>query len=349
MKPAITRRAFAAMAAAPAAFAAARPIRVAVVGTGHGHALAKIRALRSMPEYELAGVCRPDPAETATHEVLRDVRWLSLDQIEGDASIELVAIESADFDANLDYAERFVRAGRFLHFDKPPGADMRRFRALLAEAAKRRRVVQMGYQWRYHAAMQTAIEASRQGWLGRIYRFRAAIDKLVGPEERRQLARHRGGLMFSEGCHLIDRAIDVLGKPVRAAGFLRHDPTIADDLADNTIAILEYPWALAEVSIGGFHERGGAYRFLEIQGTNGFARVQRYGYPAQLTVDLAKPAGPYKAGLQTTEVQAPAGLPYTPDFSEMAAIIRGSGRPAYSPEHDLIVHQTLLQVCGMLS
>ena len=155
--------------------------------------------------------------------------------------------------------------------------------------------------------------------------------------------------MFSEGCHLIDRAIDVLGKPVRATGFLRHDPTISDDLADNTFAILEYPWALAEISMAGFHERGSAYRFLEIQGTNGFARVQPYALPSRLTVDLAKPAGPYRGGAQTIEVAAPPGLPYTPDFRDMAAIIREGAQPGFSPHHDLMVHETLLRVCGMLT
>jgi predicted dehydrogenase len=349
----LTRRAFSAMAAAPLANALSSRIRTAVVGTGHGHALSKIRALRSMPEYELAGVCRPDPNDPPRNpekvEALRGVQWLSIEQVLEDASIEMVAIESADFDRNLEYAERFVRAGRFVHFDKPPGEDLARLRTLLGEAAKRKRVVQMGYQWRYHPAMQAAVEAARKGWLGRLYRFRASIDKLVQPEERAQLARHRGGLMFSEGCHLVDRAVAVFGKPAKATGFLRHDSTIRDGLADNTLAVLEYEHAIAEISLAGFHEHGTRYRFLEIFGTNGFARVQPYSFPSHLTVDLTQAAGPYKAGAQIIETRPPAGLPYTPDLREMAAIIRRGEPPAYSAEHDLITHETLLRVCGMLS
>src|SRR5262245_9609856 len=209
-----TRRAFTALAATPAFSAFPGKIRVAVVGTGHGHALSKIRALRSMQEYDLVGVCRPDPSEPAEGEALRNVRWLSIEQILDDAPIEMVAIETADVDRNLEYAERFVAAGSFVHLDKPPGAHLERLRMLLRNAAGRGRVVQMGYQWRYHPAMQAAIEAARHGWLGRIYRFRASIDKLVLAEERRHLAKFRGGLMFSEGCHLIDRAVAVLGKPL---------------------------------------------------------------------------------------------------------------------------------------
>jgi predicted dehydrogenase len=346
----VTRRTFSAAAAGAAALSAAGGrIRVAMIGTGHGHAFSKIKALRSMPEYDLAGVHRPDSRdEPKDGDPLRGVRWLSLDEIIGDSSVELVAIESADVDQNLVFAEKCVRAGKFVHFDKPPGADLERLRRLLADAAGRKRVVQMGYQWRYHPAMQMAIEAARKGWLGQVYRFRASIDKLILPDERRHLAKFRGGTMFSEGCHLIDRAVDLLGKPKRAAGFLRHDSTLPDTLADNNVALLEYDGALAEISMASFHPHGARYRFLEILGTNGSARMQPYTFPSQLSVDLGEARGPYKAGGQKIEVPAPSGLTYTHDFAEMAGVIRRGEKPNWSPEHDLMTHETLLRICGML-
>ena len=345
----LTRRAFASLAAAPMLVSSARKIRVAVVGTTHGHALSKIRALRSMPEYEFAGVCRAETGRAEESAALRDVRWISLDQALGDASIELVAIESADVDGNLAYAEKFVQAGRFVHLDKPPGSDLQRLRKLFEKATGHGRVVQMGYQWRYHPAMQAAIDAARNGWLGQVYRFRASIDKLVGEDERRQLAKFRGGMMFSEGCHLVDRAVALLGKPRKVTGFLRHDGRLSDGLADNTLAVLEYDHAIAEISLAGFHAHGTPYRFLEVLGTNGAARMQPYTFPSRLTVDLAEAAGPYKAGAQTLEIAAPPGPGYAPDFREMAAIIREGAKPSYSSEHDLTTHETLLRVCGMLA
>ncbi|MBC8166654.1 MAG: Gfo/Idh/MocA family oxidoreductase [Bryobacteraceae bacterium] len=345
----LTRRGLAALAAPAFLSASGGKIRAAVVGTGHGHAVSKIKALRSMPEYELVGVCRPFPEEPAAPDVLAGVRSLSLREILDDASIEMVAIETAEVDRNLEYAEQFVHAGRFVHLDKPPGASLERLRKLLAHAADRKRSVQMGYQWRYQPAMQAAVEASRQGWLGRIYRFRATIDKLILADERRHLAKFRGGMMFSEGCHLIDRAVAVLGKPRKVTGFLRHDSTtMPDGLADNTLVVFEYESAMAEISLSGFHPHGTPHRYLEIAGTNGSARVQPYSLPSTLTIDLATAAGPYKSGLQTLEHPAPPGLPYTPEFREFAATIRAGQRPSHSPEHDLVTHETLLRVCGML-
>ncbi len=344
----LTRRAFHAIAASPLLMASGEKIRTAVVGTGHGHAASKIRALRSMPEYELVGVCRPEREESRNDEVLRGLRLLPVEQVLEDSSIEMIAIEMADPDRNLEHAERFVSANRFVHLDKPPGSSLGRLRTLLSEADRRKRGVQMGYQWRYHPAMQAVIAAARKGWLGDIYRFRASIDKLVLPEERRHLAKFRGGLMFTEGCHLIDRAVAALGKPRKATGILRHDGAIPDGLADNTLAILEYDHAIAEISLAGFHVHGGRYRFLEVYGTNGFARVQPYTFPSRLLTDLVEPAGPYPSGEQISEIAAPPGVPYTPDFREMAAIIRKGERPSHSAEHDLITQETLLNVCGML-
>ena len=343
----MTRRTFSALAAAPALAAQGGKIRVAMIGTGHGHAASKIRALRSMPEYDLVGVCRPDASEPHEGEPFSGVRWLSLKEVVDDTSIELVAIESAGVNENLEYARQCVQAGKFVHLDKPPGSDLPKLRELLTEAARRKRIVQMGYQWRYNSSMQAAIEAARKGWLGEIYRFSASIDKLILEDERQHLAKFRGGMMFSEGCHLIDRAVALLGKPKKVTGFLRHDSPKADGLSDNNLAILEYDRAIAEISLAGFHPHGTPHRFLEILGTNGSARVQPYA-GSKLMVDLAKPAGPYKAGQQTLQLPEPPGLAYTPDFAEMAAVIRKNATPSYSPEHDLATHETLLRVCGML-
>ena len=68
----------------------------------------------------------------------------------------------------------------------------------------------------------------------------------------------------------------------------------------------------------------------------------------RLVVDLKEPAGPYRAGEQTLEPHGPPGLAYTPDFAEMAAVIRKGAEPSYSAQHDLMTQEVLLEACGML-
>ena len=344
----MTRRFFTAIATATSLRSATSPkIRVAMIGTGHGHAASKVRALQSMPEFEFVGVCRPDKDDPAIGDVFKNVKWLSLSDALEDRSIELVAVECADAERNLTYAQACIDHQKFVHLDKPPGANLSKLQKLLTDAKDRKRVVQMGYQWRYHPAMQAAFEAARKGWLGQVYRFRASIDKPIESDERKHLAKYRGGMMFSEGCHLVDRATALLGKPDKVSGFIQHHSSLDDGLADNSLVILEYKKAIAEISLAGFDPHGNQHRYVGILGTNGSAKAQPFA-PVRLIVDLKESAGPYKAGEQTLEPQSPPGLAYTPDFAEMAAIIRKGAEPSYSAAQDLMTHEVLLEACGML-
>ena len=176
--------------------------------------------------------------------------------------------------------------------------------------------------------------------------MRATIDKPLSVEDRRALADVPGGIMFEDGCHLIDRAVALFGKPKKVTSFLRHDSPIQDGMIDNALAVLEYDGAMAEIYMAAFQPHGNAYRSLEILGSNGKAIAQPFA-PARLLVDLKESAGPYQGGAQKLEPAEPPGPTYAPDFREMAHIIRDGAAPAYSQEHDLIAQQTLLEVCGV--
>ena len=340
----MTRRSFAAAAllAAPSG-----KIKAAMIGTGHGHAHSKILALQSMPEYEFLGVARPDRNDPAIGPAFAKVPSLTVSQILNDPAIEMVALEFADAEQNLKYAQECIYAEKWVHLDKPPGANLPGLKKLLNDARVRNRHVQMGYQWRYHAGIQAAMEAARKGWLGEVHRFRASIEKAILADERRHLAKYKGGMMFSEGCHLIDRATTLFGKPTRVTGFIRHHARDNDGLADNNLAVLEYPTALAEISMGGFDPHGNQHRYIEIIGTNGSAKASPFN-PVKLTVTLKEPAGPYAKGEQSLVPPDPPGLSYTPDFRILAAAIRRGEKPDYTAEHDLMTHQVLLEACGML-
>ncbi len=339
----MTRRTILAAAAAGTALSAAKPIRAAVYGIGHAHAMGKVAALRALPQFELAGVCEPDTARPRTHASLEGVRWLTQREILEDTSIELIAVESR-VQENLSYARQAVDSGKHVHLDKAPGNNLNSLRGLLAEAGRRKLSVQMGYQWRYHPAMRAAIEAARNGRLGDVYSFRARIDKPMNAADRRDLAAFRGGMMFELGCHLIDRATDLLGKPLRVTGHLWHHSHEKDSLADNTLAILEYSRAVAEISVAAMHPHGNSYRTVEITGTNGSVTVRPFS-PYRLISHLRDAAGPYPAGLKETAFPPDRMPAYATDFLEMAKIIREGATPSYSPQHDLMTQEVLLQAC----
>ncbi len=347
MNTTMTRRTMLAAATAASALSGAKPIRAAVYGIGHAHAMGKVAALRELSQYQLVGICEPDKARPRTHKALDGVRWMTAREILDDASIELIAVESR-VQENLTYAREAMNAGKFVHLDKAPGNNLPALRDLLAEASRRKRTVQMGYQWRYHPAMQAALEAARKGWLGEVYSFRARIDKPMGEADRHDLAAFRGGMMFELGCHLIDRATDLLGNPTRVTGHLWHHSHEKDSLADNTLAILEYPRAMAEISVAAMHPHGNSYRTVEITGTNGSATVIPFS-PYRLLSDLRDAAGPYPTGLKETGFPADRLPGFSPDLLEMARIIREGATPSYSAQHDLMTQEVLLKACHELT
>lgn len=343
-----TRRSFSLSLLSAAAPAAAwRKIRAAAYGIGHAHAAGKVAALRALEAFDLVGVCEPDPQTPRAAPAYQGVRWLSEKELLEDPSLELIAVEAA-VGRNLEYARRCVDAGKHVHLDKPPGEDLAKLRRMLDDAARRNLRVQMGYQWRYQPGIRAVIEAARQGWLGEIYAVRAVINKPTPEAERKALARFRGGMMFELGCHLIDGAVDLFGKPKRVTGFLRSDGAYADGLADNTLAVLEFDRALAEIYVAAMQPNGNAYRTFEVLGTNGslaarpFSRSKLYG-------DFKDAAGPYRAGPQVLDAPPDPTPPYAPDFMDLARQIREGAPPLWSRQHDLDVQETLLRACHVLA
>ena len=173
----LTRRGFLAASSAGALQAAAssKKIRTVVFGIGHAHASAKVQTVREMEQFELVGICEPDRSQARDHDVYRGVNWLSEQDILDDPAVDLIVVESG-VQENLAYARRAVEAGKWVHLDKPPGVDLAALRKLFSKAEANGKIVQMGYQWRYHPAMRAAIDASRKGWLGHIYAVRATIN-----------------------------------------------------------------------------------------------------------------------------------------------------------------------------
>jgi predicted dehydrogenase len=325
----------------------ASPVRVAFLGASHAHAPAKVQTVRDNPSFQLAGICEQDGA-------LRDkyaaagIALLTRDQILNDATIPLVVVESDVPDHAAD-ALAALEAGKHIHVEKPPATDMKGLRELLDGAARRHRLVQHGYMWRYHPGIDAMLAAARQGWLGEIFEVRATIHTLVPADQRRDVARFRGGQMFELACHLIDPMVRLLGQSVRVTPFLQRRSAAAggDTLADNTAAVFEFPRALGIVMSSSVQQNASRQRAFEVFGTNGNA-VLRPIEPPVLQIDLKDAAGPYQAGSRS--VPMPPYKRYVADFQNLAESVRSQAplRPLITAEDELRVQQALLSASGMI-
>jgi len=346
MSPLLSRRHFLATSviagaalAVPARVGAERKLKVGFLGVAHSHAFEKYKVVRESAEYELIGICEDDAAARARFDGLEPT-FLTRDQLL--ARSDVVAVESAVRDHARD-ARAALEAGRHVHVEKPPAVTLREFEGLMRLASQQQRLLQVGYMWRFNPGFERAFTAARQGWLGEVYLVRATMNTAIDARRRPEWAEFKGGAMFEQGCHLIDAVVRLLGRPVKVTPHLQRRG--GDALADNCVAVLEFPKSQAIVTNSVLHPNAGPHRFLEILGTNGVARVQPIEPPA-LTLDLAKAAGPYGAGTQT--VPLPSYRRYVAEFAELASAIRESKPLSVEPDMELLVHETMLRACEML-
>ena len=333
----------AALASTPARAAPPR-IKVGQIGVGHGHAT-KLIGYRRSADYEVVGVVEPDEGlrkRAQGQEAFRGLPWMTREQLLNSPGLQAVLVETRVRDL-LDNAEAAVAAGKHVHIDKPAGESLPRLRRILDAAGKQKLMVQMGYMFRYSPAVVLLREFLKKGWLGEVFEVHSVISKVVDPAARKELAAYRGGILFELGCHVIDLAVGVLGKPTAVTGHVQQVRG-GDALADNMLAVLTYPKALATVKSSALEVEGFARRHFVVCGTEGTFHIQPLDSPAA-RVALSKPRGDYRAGYQ--DLTFPRFTRYAADAADMAKVIRGEKASDFSAEHDLAVQEALLKACGL--
>jgi predicted dehydrogenase len=334
---------------APKSFAqgTAKPrLRIGQIGTGHAHADGKMASLRRSPDFEVVGVIERDATRRAAaekSEVYRGVPWLTEEQLLNTTGLQAVAVETEVKDL-LATAARCVAAGKHIHLDKPAGESLPAFKRVLDEATRRQLTVQMGYMFRYNPGFQFCFKAARDGWLGEIFSIDTVISKAIGAGERQKLLPYRGGSMFELGCHVIDAVVHLLGKPNHVTPHAVRSGRFTDGLADNMLAVLDYPKASVTVRSALIEVDGGARRQFVVCGDRGTFDIRPLEPPAA-RLALDQPRGEFKKGYQ--DVKFPNLPRYDADFADLAKVIRGEKQFEFSPAHDLAVQETVLRASGL--
>ncbi|MBC8243364.1 MAG: Gfo/Idh/MocA family oxidoreductase [Verrucomicrobia bacterium] len=335
--------------AAPFIARGAKPrIKIGQIGSGHSHASGKLAAIRKLTDdFELVGVAQPREAAESPipgSGAYRGVKQMTEEQLLATPGLQAVAIET-EVPHLVAAATRAVRVGMHIHHDKPGGTSLDDFRALLRLAKRNGVAVQMGYMLRYNPAFQFMYRAVREGWLGEIMEVDAMMGKMASGSLRRELGRYDGGGMFELACHLVDSVVHLLGKPERVHAFTRR--TQEDGVADNQLAVLEYAKATATVRCNHRDGFGFPRRRFQIAGDRGVIEIHPLEPGSQLELSLAAAKGGYKRGTQTVTLSGRRGGRYDGEFADLAKVIRGEAKLAWSYEHDLAVQETVLRAAGM--
>lgn len=318
-----------------------KPIKIGQIGVGHGHAAGKMDVYRQSPDFEVVGIIEPDPRlreEAKSSPTYAGLPWLSQEELFAVPGLQAVAVET-EVKHLLDVAQACVDAGFHIHLDKPAGSDLSKFQRVLDTAAAKHLAVQMGYMYRYNPAVVLLRQFLANGWLGDIFELHAVMSKVVPAQERKPLAQYPGGIMFELGCHLIDLVIAILGRPEKVHAFTQHASSLDDGLADNQLAVLTYPKAIASVKSSALEVDGFSRRHLVVCGTKGTFHIQPLDAPT-VRFSLAERAGEYAKGAH--EITFGPYKRYVADAADFALIIRNQKDNDYSCNHDLLVQKTVL-------
>ncbi len=323
-----------------------KKIRIGQIGVGHAHA-SKLGVYRKSVDYEVVGIVEPNPelrAASAEKDPYRDLKWMTREELLNVPDLDAVLVETEVRDL-LENAEICLAAGKHIHLDKPAGASFPHFRRIVDLAESEHLMIQMGYMYRYNPAFLLLQEFLHQGWMGGIFEVHAVMSKVVPPAQRAELSEFSGGMMFELGCHVIDSILWLFGVPEKVTPFPRHSLASANDtLADNMLAVLEYPRCTITVRTAAMEVDGFNRRHLAVCGTGGTMHIQPLDDPSA-TLTFAEPHGAYKRGMQS--LSFPKFARYVADAADMAAVIRGEKITSFDLSHDIAVQRTILQSAAM--
>ena len=331
---------------APAANA---KVRAGMLGTGHSHFYGKYKAMLDSPDYEIVGVVENNAAAKAA--LSKDsryaaVKWIEEDVLLRDPSVQLIVVECRVWES-LAWGKKVIDAGKHLHLEKPTGNDWKTYKELVESARRKKLIIQSGYLWRWHQGLMAAIDAAKNGWLGEVYMVRGTMNSDRGPDERAIEGKYKGGGLFELSGHVIDRVVELLGRPKTVKSWLRHDTSVPDTLADNNLAVMEFDKALAVIAQSTKMAGSGDHRSFEIIGTDGTFIVHPESAPPRMRVFMRNAKGPYKAGWQ--DLTLPPQPRFVADFAELAKAIQAGKPLKHSYDHELLLHETLLRASGEMA
>lgn len=189
-------------------------LRAAIIGYGLSGRVFH-RPLLVAAGFELAGigVREPEHRDPADGVVFRTV-----EDVVSDPSIDLVVITSPN-NLHLEHGLRAIGAGKHVVIEKPLAVRGRDARTLRDAATRSGKVVTVFHSRRWdgdYLTLRGLVEAGAVGdW--QILESRWSMNKPVAQRRWKDSDEHGGGLLNDLMPHLVDQALQLFGKPDRAA------------------------------------------------------------------------------------------------------------------------------------
>lgn len=321
--------------------AASAGLTAAVAGVRHPHVFVRVAQLRAREDVTLLGFFENDREIAVRFERETGLRrFETLDALLAEQP-DLLVSEALDTEmpALALTAAPHVRS---LLLEKPGAPTLAAMDRLVAGLAAHPVDAHVGYQLHYSPSVARMREILDSGALGQITlaRFNAGCPIGCGDELWQSVPGDLGGVMFTEGCHMLQLIVDALGVPQEVAGMIERLPAgtvvrsdvVKRDLFDDPapddesgvgrlmyedvgVALLRWPTLVGTLDVTAWEATDWVHNwYLEFQGTNGTMKVRPV--PPTLDLTLRAPAAGLAAGTHATQAWAsPAGheLTLVPD------------------------------------
>lgn len=242
------------------------PLRVALIGYGFAGRVFHAPLIRAVPGLSLDFVASRDAAKV--HADLPGVEVVG-DPVSAatDPRVDLVVIATPN-DSHVPLARAALMAGRNVVVDKPLALSLADARELAAVAAGAGRLLSVFQNRRWDSDFLAVRQAVQDGLVGELMHLESRIER-HRPQVKdrwREAAGPGSGVLWDLGPHLVDQAMQLLGRP----------DSVYADLAAQRSGAQSDDWAHLVLAFGprravlqiGMLAAGGSTRFL-VHGTRG--------------------------------------------------------------------------------
>ena len=198
-----------------------KAISVAFLGAQHPHVFPRLELALSRGDVHVTGLFDNDVTtrnrigERYAVDVLSDPHQLLATRP------DLVIIDGFDHE-NPAYVEQAVAHARALLIEKPAAPSLEAMERLVRQVKEKGVHAQVGYMYHYSPAITHSRDILASGVLGplTLARFHAAAPVGCGAEIWQSLPEDMGGAFFTDGCHMLDHVIHLLGEPASVSGHI---------------------------------------------------------------------------------------------------------------------------------
>lgn len=258
--------------------------RIAIIGLGmavtpHAKSLVDLRA-------DVAWAASPTAARRAAFaEKFPFPTTGDIDAIAADPSVTAVGILTPP-NTHLELVEKFAHTGKHILLEKPLDVTTARSQRIVEIGEAHGVVIAVMLQHRFKPAAEKLAALLQDGRLGRIVSCSTRIpwwrpQSYYDVEGRGTLARDGGGVLITQGIHVLDLMLSLAGPVAEVCGFAATTAVHRMETEDYTAHAVRYAnGALGVIEATTANYPGDAER-IEFIGTQGTAVLSGYGFSAR--------------------------------------------------------------------